>query len=99
MNTLVLYSVYVFIWLSIGVDHVREWRRYESHVLPALWIITAGAGAALCAVFLLDLVTHPASIQPVSGWRTWVLYTGLLAILLHVVGAARRLLRRVTQRR
>jgi len=99
MNTLVLYIMYEFIWLSIGVDRVRNWRRYGSRVLSALWLIAAGAGAALGAVFLLDLVMHPAKIQPVSGWRIWVLYAGLLAILLYVGGAARSLLQRVTHRR
>jgi hypothetical protein len=100
MNTLELYILYELFFLIAGVIAVHQWRRgYQPRFVLACWIMLCSILLYYSSTMILDLVSQPALIRPLSGWVAWAAYATIVLFLIGILVNLGRFLLRVTQRR
>jgi hypothetical protein len=87
MNTLELYSILAVEALLLCVTAIRSWLRGVRPRRRVQWVQVFGPGILLILTTfaVLNLLTHPNQIQPVSAFAFWVGFILALAIFLFFV--------------
>ena len=90
MNTLELYGIGAFIFLTLSIQSTRRMRNEQWRVVGFLDAVFFGLVFLAICIIALDLLTHPDQIQPVPfpTWLTWILW---FLVVLSVLGFFARL--------
>ena len=75
MNTLETFGIFMFVFLGLCVQCTWKWVQHVQPwtVLDTLWAIYFGLGLIISSGAFVYLLMHPAAIQPVLSWLSWLL--------------------------
>lgn len=93
MNTLEMWAILEFAYLSLCVQTARKWvRRVQPWtVLDWLGAIYYSLWLIVITVALLDILTHPALIQPSPTWLSYLVWLVVAVAALDFLGRLGRL--------
>jgi hypothetical protein len=99
MNTLEMFVLVWFWWLILCVFSVRHlmWPVQHRTMTDWLMVIAYGLNFIFSTFILLNYVTHPALIQPLPAWQSWLVWVSVALIISVLVRIAATSVRRRRQ--